>query len=132
MGLRPQPATLQALTVFVLIDAGLRLFGFNRVYRWIVTAAAGRAPEEAPAEARQRVVEAVNGATRLYYRRRRDCLPKALATFFLLRRRRIPAALVLGVKKFPFAAHAWVESQGEVIDDVPERVARYSVISRAS
>ena len=59
----------------------------------------------------------LRAATRCYYRRRLDCLPRALAIFVLLRRQGVPARLCIGVKRYPFGAHAWVECLGDVLDD---------------
>jgi hypothetical protein len=67
-----------------------------------------------------------------YYRRRKDCLPKALTTFYLLRRQGIPAEICFGVRKFPFAAHTWVEALGEHLDDDPSRLRHFTVIHRAA
>jgi len=35
----------------------------------------------------------------------------------LLRRRGFPAKVVIGVRKIPFLAHAWVELEGQVVGD---------------
>jgi len=43
----------------------------------------------------------------------RDCLPRSLALFAYLRRCGLPAKHVIGVKRFPFAAHAWVEVEAK-------------------
>jgi len=64
-----------------------------------------------------RTLDSVRTASRYYYRRRLDCLPRSLAIYVLLRRQGVPATLRIGVKRFPFAAHAWVECLGEVLDD---------------
>lgn len=48
----------------------------------------------------------------------RGCLPQALATETLLRRHGFPAQLKIGVARAgqnDFQAHAWVESEGEVL-----------------
>jgi hypothetical protein len=114
---------IQALLVFVLLDLGFRVFGFPRVFlfvdRW------GRRPVDAASLAAQRltvnrVVEEVRTATRYYYRRRLDCLPRAMAVYILLRRRGVPATLRIGVKRYPFGAHAWVECLGEALDDATD------------
>lgn len=112
--------TIQAFLIFVLLDAGFRAFGFPRVFRFVDRW--GRRPVRtaAPAAERRtvrRALGAVRTATRYYYRRRLDCLPRALAAFVLLRRRGVPATLRIGVKRFPFGGHAWVECRGEVLDD---------------
>lgn len=112
--------TIQALLVFLLLDSAFRVFGFPRVFlfvdRWgrrSVTAASLAVQQSTV----HRTLEAVRTATRYYYRRRLDCLPRSLAIYVLLRRQGVPATLRIGVKRFPFAAHAWVECLGEVIDD---------------
>ena len=112
--------TIQALVVFVLLDVGFRVFGFPRVFlfvdRW-----GRRSLEPAPLAVQRgrllRTLEAVRTASRYYHRRGLDCLPRSLAIYILLRRQGVPATLRIGVKRFPFAAHAWVECLGEVLDD---------------
>jgi hypothetical protein len=44
------------------------------------------------------------------------CLPQCLALCWMLRRRGMAVELVIGVCKFPFTAHAWVESGGAVVE----------------
>jgi transglutaminase superfamily protein len=43
------------------------------------------------------------------------CLHQCLALCWMLRRRGIAAELVMGVYKFPFSAHVWLECRGNVI-----------------
>ncbi len=42
-----------------------------------------------------------------------DCLARSLALFHYLRWRGVPAVHVIGVRRVPFFAHAWVEVSGE-------------------
>ena len=115
--------TIEAFLVFVLVDIGFRVFGFApvflRVERWgrRSVSVADAAPLEVQRRTVRRVLGAVRSATRYYHRRRLDCLPRALATYLLLRRRGVSATLHIGVKRYPFGAHAWVECLGEVLDD---------------
>ena len=112
--------TIQALVVFVLLDIGFHVFGFPRVFllvdRW-----GRRAVEPAPLAVQRcrlhRTLKAVRTASRYYHRWRLDCLPRSVAIYVLLRRQGVPVTLRIGVKRFPFAAHAWVECLGEVFDD---------------
>lgn len=113
--------TIQAFLVFVLLDAGVRLVGFPRVFRLVnswgrrrTSAGASLADQRRTA---RRTLWAVRRATRYYYRRRLDCLPRALAIFVLLRSRGVSATLRIGVKRYPFGAHAWVECLGGVLDE---------------
>ena len=112
--------TIQAFVVFVLLDIGFRVLGFPRVFRFVDRW--GRRSVEAASLVVQRrtlhrTLEAVRTASRYYHRQRLDCLPRSLAIYVLLRRQGVPAMLRIGVKRFPFAAHAWVECLGEVLDD---------------
>ena len=125
--------TARALFLFVLISLGLYFFGFNRVYkafaRWTRTLKR-RVPEAQEQEVLDRTLSSVVTATRLYYRRRKDCLPKSLTIYYLVRKQGIDANLCIGVKKFPFAGHAWVEYGGRIVDDFPKRVPLYTVMIR--
>jgi transglutaminase superfamily protein len=135
MPARPSPLlTLRALLLFLLIDLGLRFSTFDRVYKTVVRRsqklpARPHSPDDKPVV--ESSVGAVKAATKLYYRRRHDCLPKSLALFYLLRRRGISASLCLGVRKYPFGAHAWVEYQGRALDQAAVEVAEFKVLSRA-
>lgn len=112
--------TFLATLVFVGLDVGFRVLGFPRVFR-LVDRLAWRRVDVAPLAVQRRKVwrisEAVRTATRYYYRRRLDCLPRALTIYVLLRLQGVPATLRIGVKRYPFGAHAWVECLGEVLDD---------------
>jgi len=125
--------TTRALVLFVLIDVGLYFFGFNRVYkafaRWTRTLKR-RVPEGLEGEVLDRTLAGVVTATRRYYRSRKDCLPKSLTIYYLVRKQGIDASLCIGVKKFPFAGHAWVEYRGRIVDDFPKRVPLYTLLAR--
>lgn len=58
----------------------------------------------------------------------RDCLPRSLALFRFLRRMGLAARHVIGVELDPFAAHAWVEVEGNVVNDADWR-GSYAVIA---
>ncbi len=42
----------------------------------------------------------------------RDCLPRSLALFSFLAGAGFAVTHVIGVQRYPFAAHAWVEHDG--------------------
>jgi hypothetical protein len=131
---RTRSLALRAFSTFLALDLGFRLWGFERVYRFVSRrspGSSGWAAAEGKEQA-QRTFQAVQRATMFYYRRRKDCLPKALTTFYLLRRQGIPAEICFGVRKFPFAAHTWVEALGEHLDDDPSRLRHFTVIHRAA
>lgn len=120
---------LRAWLIFLRIDVGFRRHSFEHVLQWvsrenlkISMGEALRKPED--------FFEAVKIATAFYYRKRRDCLPKALTTFYLLRRSGQDAELLIGARQFPFEAHAWVHCNGTVLDDFPGRVEDYTILHR--
>ncbi|HEY0380757.1 MAG TPA: lasso peptide biosynthesis B2 protein [Candidatus Elarobacter sp.] len=50
-----------------------------------------------------------------------DCLPRSLALFRFLRAMGLPAVHVIGVRRAPFYAHAWVECNERVVLDADHR-----------
>jgi hypothetical protein len=125
--------SVQTVGLFVLIDLGLLFWDFDRVAQTVFLRSRCnplRPMSEADDQVIKDVVTVVRRITRYYYRGRLDCLPRSLSTFYLLRSRGIAVEFLMGVKKFPFAGHAWVEYAQQVIDDSPFRVKRYTVMLR--
>jgi hypothetical protein len=59
-----------------------------------------------------------------------DCLPRSLGLFSYLRRRGLEVRHRIGVKLYPFGAHAWVEVPGgDVMLDDRKRVAAFTPIA---
>lgn len=86
----------------------LKRHGFSGAYAWAETwGQTSPAPGAAIAEDLRSFV----GAEALLPSRlgERDCLPRSLALFVYLRALGHPARHVIGVARFPFDAHAWVE-----------------------
>lgn len=52
-----------------------------------------------------------------YYPKAAACLQRSLTLLWMLWRRGLPAELVIGIRRFPFESHAWVEFQGQVVND---------------
>jgi hypothetical protein len=59
-----------------------------------------------------------------------DCLKRSLSLTAVLRSRGIDAALCLGVRKFPFSAHAWVEVGDTVVNESLSVLAQHVPIAR--
>lgn len=57
-----------------------------------------------------------------------QCLPRAIAAARLCRHRGLEAALILGVRLHPFAAHSWVQSGDAVVVGDLEQVRLYTPI----
>ncbi len=120
--------TIQVLLFFVGLDVAFRFRGFERVRAWVMRRSEKRPrrqPDPAMDEFVARTYRAVVAATAAYYRQQKDCLPRALAIFHFLRSKGVPVDFRLGIKKFPVAAHAWVEYRGQVVDISPDIAPRY-------
>jgi len=72
---------------------------------------------------------AVDNAAVFYYKRVL-CLQRSAAGALLLRRAGYPAELVIGCRKIPFQAHAWVEVAGTVVNDNAAVTRFYTVLDR--
>ena len=56
-----------------------------------------------------------------------SCLRQSLLVWWLLRRRGVPAELRIGVQKQEgFSAHAWVELDGQPVNDAPDVAERFA------
>jgi len=60
----------------------------------------------------------------------KDCLPRTLALYRFLLSAGIPADHVIGVRQYPFEAHAWVEFEGRILFDSSPEVRPYTRLSR--
>lgn len=120
--------SMNAFVVLVGMDLVMRLCGFHRLHRLIrgFPCIGRRFPEEQVVE---RLCTAVDRAA-TYYFKRAWCLQRSATTTCLLRLRGVPAEMVIGVKKIPFYAHAWVEVGGRVVNDHPMIQQRYTVLER--
>lgn len=75
------------------------------------------------------ICQAVNIASIWYYKPVL-CLQRSAATTCLLRRHGIECSLVLGAQQIPFRAHAWVETEGHVVNDKSYVPNLYVVLDR--
>jgi hypothetical protein len=60
----------------------------------------------------------------------KDCLPRSLSLYGFLTSAGYDVTHVIGVLRFPFEAHAWVEHDGKVLLDRPEWVNQYTSLAR--
>lgn len=117
---------LRLLWLLPLIDLSLRSAGFQRSRGWLSRFLPSEgvllqvSPESLADAQRLAWLARAVGARSLW---RTSCLRQALAVWLLLRRRRLPAELKIGVirREAPFQAHAWVELGGVALD--PEAAA---------
>jgi hypothetical protein len=62
------------------------------------------------------------------YPGRAACLERSLMLYWWLRRAGVPVQFRMGTQLYPFLAHAWVEHDGRVINDVAEHVKLFRPI----
>ncbi|MCF7983504.1 MAG: lasso peptide biosynthesis B2 protein [Thiohalocapsa sp.] len=102
-----------SLALFALLGVRLRIarHGFASAYDWAAAVSLPGRPPSASLEADLRrfiAVEALVPSRRAD----RDCLPRSLALYVYLRCLGHEVRHVIGVGRFPFDAHAWVEHRG--------------------
>lgn len=56
------------------------------------------------------------------------CLVRSLALTACCRKRGLASTLVIGIQPNPFAAHCWVQDEGLVLNDKPDRVQMFAPI----
>lgn len=75
-------------------------------------------------------VRAMVDRAQIYYPKKAMCLQHSAVVTCLLRRRGVPAEMVLAAQEFPPKGHAWAEVEGEVINDNQRVKARYVELRR--
>lgn len=110
------PGAPRAFAMITLFDAMLRLRGLQPALKL-----ARRLGAQAPTRAWQgewtELVARRVALAAAFYPRRALCLEQSLALFVTLRRAGAPAVLRIGVRPVPFAAHAWVELNGQAVNE---------------
>jgi Transglutaminase-like superfamily len=89
---------------------------------------ARRQDEPLPLDAARSAVAVYERLRPLVFTSRDKCLFDSLALINFLAHERMFPRWVIGVTTHPFAAHAWVQSEGVVINDLHERVRSYTPI----
>jgi len=77
-----------------------------------------------------RHVRAMVDRAQMYYPKKAMCLQHSAVVTCLLRRRGVPAEMVLAAQEFPPKAHAWVEVDGVVVNDFTAVQRVYRVMRR--
>jgi hypothetical protein len=72
---------------------------------------------------------AVNVACAVYFKQV-QCLQRSAALVCLLRDCGLRASLVIGAQHIPFNGHAWVEVEGEIVNDHRANLEKYIVLDR--
>ena len=116
------PLAMEAVAALSVARLAIRLMSAPRVHRLLgVPGDPSGEPEGSPGKRAATVARAVTRiATLLPWQP--SCLPQAIATRWMLRRRGIRCETHLGiVSTAPFSAHAWVSVEGVVLQGGPVR-----------
>jgi hypothetical protein len=120
--------TLTAFIGLAAFDLLLKFAGFQslikRVERWPTAE-----PRTIDREICRRVRAMVDRA-QMYYPKKAMCLQHSAVVTCLLRRRGVPAEMVLAAQQFPPKGHAWTEVRGEVVNDYPSVKVKYRELRR--
>lgn len=121
---------LTALAAFLALgttDILLKLVSFSSLYHtvkgWPVNST------KANAETSERVGAAIITAM-TWYPKQAMCLQRSAVTTCLLRSAGVQAEMIIGCQRLPFLAHAWVEVDGEVINDKAQVQLTHAVLDR--
>lgn len=124
-------------TAFETFSAFCALLGFDLLLRFRGFESFITTVESWPAVAPQtndreicRRVGAIVTRAQVYYPKKAMCLQHSAVVTCLLRRRGVPAQMVLGAQEFPPKAHAWVEVAGTVVNDSQQVKTRYRELRR--
>jgi hypothetical protein len=117
-----------AFATLLGFDLLLKFRGFQslieRVRRW-PTASPGTTDRELCKR-----VRAIVDRAQIYYPKKAMCLQHSAVVTCLLRRRGVPAEMVLAAQEFPPKGHAWVEVEGQVVNDSQVVKRTYRVLKR--
>jgi hypothetical protein len=120
--------TLSALFGLFAFDLLLRMRGFDALIRKVESWPTAE-PHRTDQEICHRVCAMVTRA-QVYYPKKAMCLQHSAVVTCLLRRRGVPAEMVLAAQEFPPKAHAWTEVAGTVVNDYAQVKTRYRELRR--
>lgn len=120
--------TFSAFVGLLAFDLLLKFGGFQRLIRRV---------EHWPIASRRtsdreicRRVRGMVDRAQMYYPKKAMCLQHSAVVTCLLRRRGVPAEMVVAAQTFPPKAHAWAEVAGEVVSDSPNVKTKYRELRR--
>jgi hypothetical protein len=117
----------KAYLKLIQFDLYLARHNFAALYTKVREYPIGR-PPNAP-DAVEQLCSAMDMAC-IWYWKEALCLQRSAATACLLKEHGVHAQMVIGAQQIPFKAHAWVEVDGQVVNDKPYTPEMYAVLDR--
>ena len=126
---------VQAFFLFPWVALGLKLFGFRHTQKameGLFPLAAKRLESNECHAVISTTARQVSG-TAHYCQPWSNCLKKSLVLWGLLRQKGIDSELCIGVRRetAPFEAHAWLECQGYILNEMPEVHQHFAVFDQS-
>jgi Transglutaminase-like superfamily/Coenzyme PQQ synthesis protein D (PqqD) len=107
--------TLTAFVGLLAFDFLLKFVGFRSLIERVERFPTAAPPSNDLATCRR--VRAMVDRAQMYYPKKAMCLQHSAVVTCLLRRRGVPAQMVLAAHEFPVRVHAWSEVEGHVVND---------------
>jgi len=120
--------TFSAFVGLLAFDLLLKIGGFKKLIRKVE-----HWPTAEPRTTNPEICRRVRGMVdraQMYYPKKAMCLQHSAVVTCLLRRRGVPAEMVLAAQDFPPKAHAWSEVAGQVVNDKSAVRSEYRVLKR--
>jgi Transglutaminase-like superfamily len=118
---------LQAYRKLILFDRYIARDDFDGLYKKVRNTPVSQ--KTLARDIARQVCSAVDFAC-IWYWKEALCLQRSAATACLLKQYGVAAELVIGAQQMPFKAHAWVEVDGEVVNDKSYTPEMYQVLDR--
>lgn len=118
---------LRAYLRLIQFDLYLARGNFKALYEKVLRYQIKKVP--APTNAVEQICAAVDMAC-IWYWKEALCLQRSAATACLLKRYGVSAQMMIGAQQMPFKAHAWVEVNGQVVNDKPYMREMYAVLDQ--
>jgi Transglutaminase-like superfamily/Coenzyme PQQ synthesis protein D (PqqD) len=127
-----RPTALRAWWSLLATTRALRSQGFSSIYHRYSRFAKPVADDGEFDDLVQRAERAFARAEHFFVMRAapKDCLPRSLALYQFMLSVGVPVDHCIGVIRFPFASHAWVECRGRVLNDSEANVRFYAELAR--
>ena len=121
-------ARLRAVLAMLSVSVTLRAFGLAATIRRFSPQRATKGMSPLDVGRYQEVLSAFQWVDRLFDQNR-ACLTRSLALRHILIAHGLCPTLVIGVKLYPFSAHAWLQDQELLVNDSMDRVQVYRPIA---
>lgn len=127
---------IRAMFLLPIVAASLKTLGLRRTQLWLIRTSPGPVvPQTEQTRANVRRTAQMMAVACRRQPLRSTCLPRSIVLWSLLRRRGIASDIRIGARtnsQGEFQAHAWLEWNGKVLNDVPDVGRQYLPFKRSA